>query len=85
MIGFGGSCFKKDILNLVYLCNCFNLNDVGEYWRQVVKMNEHRKKMFIKNIFNKLFNTLLGKQLCVLGFSFKKNTKDTRFYIFINY
>jgi len=77
-IGFGGSCFKKDILNLVYLCNSFNLKDVAEYWKQVVIMNEHRKEMFIKNIFNKLFNIFTGKRICVFGFAFKKNTKDTR-------
>ncbi|OUM59289.1 hypothetical protein PIROE2DRAFT_21261 [Piromyces sp. E2] len=77
-VGFGGSCFKKDVLNLVYLCNSFNLNEVAEYWKQVVKMNEHRKEMFIKKIFEKLYHTLLGKHICIFGFAFKKNTKDTR-------
>jgi len=76
-IGFGG-CFKKDVLNLVYLCNSFHLTEVAEYWKQVIKMNEYRKEKFIKNIFNSLFNTLLGKRICVFGFAFKKNTKDTR-------
>jgi len=77
-VGFGGSCFKKDVLNLVYLCNSFNLTDAAEYWKQVVKMNEHRKEMFIKRIFEKLYHTLLGKQICIFGFAFKKDTKDTR-------
>ncbi|ORX42451.1 nucleotide sugar dehydrogenase [Piromyces finnis] len=77
-IGFGGSCFKKDILNLVYLCNVFKLPEVADYWMQVIKMNEYRKTKFIKNILNRLFNTLSGKSITVFGFSFKKNTKDTR-------
>ncbi|KAL6612268.1 UDP-glucose dehydrogenase [Neocallimastix sp. 'constans'] len=77
-VGFGGSCFKKDVLNLVYLCNSFNLSEAAEYWNQVVKMNEHRKEMFIKRIFKKLYHTLFEKKICVLGFAFKKDTKDTR-------
>jgi UDPglucose 6-dehydrogenase len=77
-VGFGGSCFKKDILNLVYLSNAYNLPEVAEYWKQVITMNEFRKMRFIKNIFNKLFNTITGKSISIFGFAFKKNTEDTR-------
>jgi len=77
-VGFGGSCFKKDILDLVYLANAFNLPEVAEYWKQVVLMNEYRKKKFIKRIFNRLFNSINEKEITIYGFSFKKNTKDTR-------
>jgi len=77
-VGFGGSCFKKDVLNLVYLLNAFNLPEVAEYWMQVIKMNEYRKQRFIKNILTNLFNTISGKEIAVLGFAFKKDTKDTR-------
>ena len=76
--GFGGSCFKKDVLNLVYLSNYYNLPEVAEYWNQVITMNEYRKSRFVKNIFNKLFNTISDKTITIFGFSFKKNTKDTR-------
>ncbi|KAG4097256.1 UDP-glucose dehydrogenase [Neocallimastix lanati (nom. inval.)] len=77
-IGFGGSCFQKDVLNLIYLSNYFNLPEVADYWKQVIIMNEYRKSRFIKNIFNKLFHTINGKVISIFGFSFKKNTKDTR-------
>ncbi|ORY21971.1 UDP-glucose dehydrogenase [Neocallimastix californiae] len=77
-IGFGGSCFQKDVLNLIYLSNYFNLPEVADYWKQVITMNEYRKSRFIKNIFNKLFHTINGKVITIFGFSFKKNTKDTR-------
>ncbi|OUM69270.1 hypothetical protein PIROE2DRAFT_65831 [Piromyces sp. E2] len=77
-VGFGGSCFKKDVLNLVYLSNAFKLPEVADYWMQVIKMNEYRKTKFIKSIFNKLFNTISGKEIAIFGFSFKKDTKDTR-------
>ncbi|KAG4082297.1 nucleotide sugar dehydrogenase [Neocallimastix lanati (nom. inval.)] len=77
-IGFGGSCFQKDVLNLIYLSNYFNLPEVADYWNQVIVMNEYRKSRFIKNIFNKLFHTINGKVISIFGFSFKKNTKDTR-------
>jgi len=77
-VGFGGSCFKKDIMNLVYISNTFNLSEVAEYWKQVVLMNEYRKTKFIKNIFNKLFYSINGKEISIYGFSFKKDTKDTR-------
>ncbi|KAL6632514.1 UDP-glucose dehydrogenase [Neocallimastix sp. 'constans'] len=77
-VGFGGSCFKKDVLNLVYLSNYFNLPDVADYWKQVIIMNDYRKTRFVKTIYNKLFNTITGKIIAIYGFSFKKNTKDTR-------
>ncbi|KAG4102878.1 UDP-glucose dehydrogenase [Neocallimastix lanati (nom. inval.)] len=77
-VGFGGSCFKKDVLNLVYLSNYFKLPDVAEYWKQVIIMNDYRKTRFVKTIYNKLFNTITGKIIAIYGFSFKKNTKDTR-------
>ncbi|KAK9473336.1 UDP-glucose/GDP-mannose dehydrogenase family, NAD binding domain-containing protein [Dipodascopsis tothii] len=77
-VGFGGSCFQKDILNLVYLSESLHLPDVAAYWRQVVEMNEHQKRRFTKRIISSLFNTLTGKRLAVLGFAFKKDTGDTR-------
>jgi len=77
-VGFGGSCFKKDVLNLVYLSSYYNLPEVAEYWMHVIKMNEFRMMRFIKKIYNKLFGTVSGKHICVYGFSYKKNTKDTR-------
>ncbi|KAG4097434.1 nucleotide sugar dehydrogenase [Neocallimastix lanati (nom. inval.)] len=77
-VGFGGSCFKKDVLNLVYLSNYYKLPEVAEYWNQIITMNEYRKSRFVKNIFKKLFNTISDKTITIFGFSFKKNTKDTR-------
>ncbi|MEN6624457.1 MAG: nucleotide sugar dehydrogenase, partial [Smithella sp.] len=77
-IGFGGSCFKKDILNLVYLCNFYGLHDVANYWESVVTINEYQQERFITNILSSLFNTLAGKKICILGFAFKANTGDTR-------
>ncbi len=77
-VGFGGSCFKKDLLNLVYLCEYFGLPEVAHYWNQVVEMNEYQKLRFSRLIIQKLFNTLSGKKLAVFGFSFKKDTNDTR-------
>ncbi len=77
-VGFGGSCFQKDILNLVYLCNHFNLPEVAEYWLQVVKMNDFQKHRFAKNIIDTLFNTVSGKKIAFLGWAFKKDTNDTR-------
>eukprot|EP01067_Filipodium_phascolosomae_P004868 Filipodium_phascolosomae@DN2845_c0_g1_i1.p1 len=76
--GFGGSCFQKDILNLVYICETLGLEQVAAYWMQVVKMNEIRKSFFGAEIIRTLFNTVRGKRLAVLGFAFKKNTGDTR-------
>lgn len=77
-IGFGGSCFKKDILNLVYLCHFYGLPEVADYWESVVRMNEYQQKRFMANILRSMFNTLAGKKICVLGFSFKADTGDTR-------
>jgi len=77
-VGFGGSCFQKDILNLVYLCQHFNLPEVAEYWEQVVKMNDYQKHRFAKQIIDSLFNTVSGKKIAFLGWAFKKDTNDTR-------
>lgn len=77
-VGFGGSCFQKDILNLVYLCRYFNLPEVANYWEQVIIMNDHQKHRFAKNIINTLFNTVNGKKVTFLGWAFKKDTNDTR-------
>ncbi|XP_056646880.1 UDP-glucose 6-dehydrogenase [Diorhabda carinulata] len=77
-VGFGGSCFQKDILNLVYICECLNLPEVAAYWQQVIDMNEYQKHRFTTKIIESCFNTLSGKNICILGFAFKKNTGDTR-------
>lgn len=77
-VGFGGSCFQKDILNLVYLCESMGLADVAEYFHQVVKMNELQKERFVSRIIHGLFNTVTGKRIALLGFAFKKDTGDTR-------
>lgn len=77
-IGFGGSCFQKDILNLVYICECLNLPEVAAYWQQVIDMNEYQKSRFTAKVIQALFNTVSGKKICILGFAFKKNTGDTR-------
>lgn len=77
-VGFGGSCFQKDILNLVYLCESFNLPHVAEYWRQVVHLNDWQKSRFVEKIVRTLFNTVNGKRIAILGFAFKKDTNDTR-------
>ena len=76
--GFGGSCFKKDILNLVYLCKYFGLVDVGLYWEQVIKINNWQKNRLYKIVVSKLFGNVVNKKLTILGFSFKANTNDTR-------
>jgi UDPglucose 6-dehydrogenase len=77
-VGFGGSCFQKDILNLVYLCEHFGLPQVASYWESVVRMNDWQKSRFTKQIVRTLFNTINGKCIAVLGFAFKKDTNDTR-------
>ncbi|GMH59255.1 hypothetical protein TL16_g02790, partial [Triparma laevis f. inornata] len=77
-VGFGGSCFQKDILNLVYLCESYGLNECAEYWHQVIKMNEYQKSRFTKKMVERMFNTATGKKIAVLGFAFKKDTGDTR-------
>jgi UDPglucose 6-dehydrogenase len=77
-VGFGGSCFQKDVLNLVYLCRHFNLPEVANYWEQIILMNDHQKHRFAKNIITTLFNTVNGKKIGFLGWAFKKDTNDTR-------
>lgn len=77
-VGFGGSCFQKDILNLVYLCRHFNLPEVADYWEQVILINDYQKKRFAQNILESLFNTVTGKKITLLGWAFKKDTNDTR-------
>lgn len=77
-IGFGGSCFKKDILNLVYLCRSYGLDEVADYWEQVVAINEYQKERFVQTMLTAMFNTLAGKRICLFGFAFKANTGDTR-------
>ena len=77
-VGFGGSCFQKDILNLVYLCESFGLPEVATYWEQVVSMNDYQKRRFSARIVRELFNSVADKKIAVLGFAFKKDTNDTR-------
>lgn len=77
-IGFGGSCFQKDILNLVYLCEHFGLPDVAAYWEQVVAMNAKQRTRFVSNMISKMFNTIVGKRIALFGFAFKADTGDTR-------
>ncbi|GAA4514963.1 nucleotide sugar dehydrogenase [Sphingobacterium thermophilum] len=77
-VGFGGSCFQKDILNLVYIARSYNLHKVADYWEQVIIMNDHQKHRFADNIIQTLFNTVNGKKIAILGWAFKKDTNDTR-------
>jgi len=77
-VGFGGSCFQKDILNLVYISECLNLPEVAEYWSQVVSFNNFQRLRFSQRIVECLFNTITDKKIAILGFAFKKNTGDTR-------
>ena len=77
-VGFGGSCFQKDILNLTYLCESFGLPDVAAYWAGVVAMNDWQKKRFTNRIVKELFNSVADKKIAILGFAFKKDTNDTR-------
>jgi UDPglucose 6-dehydrogenase len=77
-VGFGGSCFQKDILNLVYLCRHFNLPEVADYWEQVIRMNDYQKKRFAQKVITTLFNTVSGKKIGMLGWAFKKDTNDSR-------
>ena len=76
--GFGGSCFKKDILNLIYLCNYYGLSEVADYWEGVIKINLWQQNRITKIIVNKLFGTVAEKYIAILGFAFKSNTNDTR-------
>lgn len=77
-VGFGGSCFQKDILNLVYLCEHFGLPDVADYWSSVIEMNDYQKHRFARRVIATMFNTVSDKKIAVLGFAFKKDTNDTR-------
>lgn len=77
-VGYGGSCFQKDILNLVYICETFGLQEVADYWHQVVMMNDFQKKRFAVNMVESMFNTVTGKRIAIFGFAFKKDTSDTR-------
>jgi UDPglucose 6-dehydrogenase len=77
-VGFGGSCFQKDILNLVYIAKSYGLNEVADYWEQVVIMNDHQKRRFARNMIRTMYNTVSGKKIAFLGWAFKKDTNDTR-------
>ena len=77
-VGFGGSCFKKDILNLAYMCEHFGLPEVADYWNSVIEMNDYQKKRFSENVLSHLFNTVSHKKIALFGFAFKKDTNDTR-------
>lgn len=77
-VGFGGSCFQKDILNLSYLCRHFGLPEVAHYWDQVIVMNDFQKERFVQRILDQMFNTVSGKKIAVLGYAFKKDTNDLR-------
>ena len=76
--GFGGSCFQKDILNLVYLCRHYGLEEVATYWEQVVTLNHWQQHRIARVVITKLFGTVSGKRIGVLGFAFKADTNDTR-------
>jgi UDPglucose 6-dehydrogenase len=77
-VGFGGSCFQKDIQNLVYLCEHYGLEEVARYWEAVVTMNRYQKQRFVQRMVSVMFNTLAGKRIALLGFAFKANTDDVR-------
>ena len=77
-VGFGGSCFKKDILNLVYLCEFYGLPEVAAYWEQVIRINDYQAERFVRNMLAAMFNTLADKKIAILGFAFKADTGDTR-------
>ena len=76
--GFGGSCFKKDILNLVYICNYYGLFEVANYWEKVITINSWQQNRIVSIIVQKLYGTISGKKIAILGFAFKANTNDTR-------
>ncbi|MVZ63638.1 nucleotide sugar dehydrogenase [Sphingobacterium humi] len=77
-VGFGGSCFQKDLLNLVYIARSYNLNQVADYWEQVIKINDHQKIRFAEKIIQTMYNTVNGKKIAFMGWAFKKDTNDTR-------
>ena len=76
--GFGGSCFKKDVLNLVYLCECYGLHTAAEYWSCVIRMNDHQQERIVSRLFREMFNTLANRKIALFGFAFKADTGDTR-------
>jgi UDPglucose 6-dehydrogenase len=77
-VGFGGSCFKKDILNLVYICQSYGLDKVADYWENVIHINEYQEQRFVKTLTDAMFHTIAGKRIALFGFAFKANTGDTR-------
>jgi len=77
-VGFGGSCFKKDVLSLVYICECEGLTEVAEYWENVMKINDYQMERFVRRIVKNMFDSLKGKKIAMLGWAFKKDTGDTR-------
>lgn len=77
-VGFGGSCFQKDILNLIYIARTYGLVEVADYWEQVILMNNHQRNRFAKKIVQTLYNTVAGKRIAFFGWAFKKDTNDTR-------
>jgi UDPglucose 6-dehydrogenase len=77
-VGFGGSCFKKDILNLVYICESYGLHTVARYWESVLEMNDYQETRFVRNMIREMFNTIVGKRIALFGFAFKADTSDTR-------
>jgi UDPglucose 6-dehydrogenase len=77
-VGFGGSCFQKDILNLVYIAKSYGLDAVADYWEQVIILNDHQKRRFSTSIVKTLYNTVSDKKIAFLGWAFKKDTNDTR-------
>jgi len=77
-VGFGGSCFQKDVLSLLYIAQSYGLDQVAQYWKQVIQMNDYQKRRFSRNIVQKLYNTISDKKIAFLGWAFKKDTNDTR-------
>ncbi len=77
-VGFGGSCFRKDLLNLVYLCEHYGLHPVAEFWQKVVDLNDYQMQRFVQRILEAMFNSVVGKKIAILGFAFKPDTGDTR-------
>ena len=77
-VGFGGSCFKKDILNLVYICESYGLQTVARYWESVLNMNQYQETRFVRTMIRAMFNTIVAKRVALFGFAFKADTSDTR-------
>jgi UDPglucose 6-dehydrogenase len=77
-VGFGGSCFRKDILNLIYICESYGLVETARYWESVLTMNEYQEARFVRTMVREMFNTIVGKRIAMFGFAFKANTSDTR-------